>query len=397
MPEIISQTAIEVAGAAGTPYDQALALQSYLRAAPFAYSEDAPVADGFDGSGLDALAVFLQEKVGYCVHYASAMAVMARTLGIPSRIAVGFQPGDLQLVDGRSVYTVSSDDLHAWPELYFDGVGWLRFEPTPGRGSVPDYGTLLVDDPNTPEDESNPTPVATSTAAPGERPDLQDVEAGAVGTEQDDEPRAGDRARHPRGRRAAARRACRVPDRGAAPSHPSHPPRPRPGRRGLGGAARHRARLRLVGARIGDAARLRGPADAGARRRRRGARTAAGQRRGVGLRPPGCRGRLGRGAHRACGGRSPARRAGAPGSRCCVLPPSLLARWRPSARVATASRGRPVSGLRVHCAATPNTSPISSGVSVASVGPGRGDAPVRQHHHRVRVRGGDAQVVDAPR
>lgn len=188
VPEIITQTAIEVAGAAGTPYDQALALQSYLRAAPFAYSEDAPVADGFDGSGLDALAVFLQEKVGYCVHYASAMAVMARTLGIPSRIAVGFQPGGREIIDGRTVYTVSSNDLHAWPELYFDGVGWLRFEPTPGRGSVPDYGAVLVDDPNTPEDESNPTPVATSTAAPGERPDQQDVEAGAAGTAEEDSP-----------------------------------------------------------------------------------------------------------------------------------------------------------------------------------------------------------------
>lgn len=188
VPDIITQTALEVTGGVASPYEQALALQAYLRAAPFAYSEDAPVADGFDGSGLDALAVFLQEKVGYCVHYASAMAVMARTLGIPSRIAVGFQPGDRQLVDGRSVFTVSSDDLHAWPELYFDGIGWLRFEPTPGRGAVPSYGSQLVDDPNTPQDESNPSAAPTSTASPGARPDLQDVDPGAVGAAEEQSP-----------------------------------------------------------------------------------------------------------------------------------------------------------------------------------------------------------------
>ncbi len=191
VPAIITETAATVAGSAGNPYAQALALQAYLRAAPFAYSEDAPVADGFDGSGLEALAVFLEQKVGYCVHYASAMAVMARTLGIPSRIAVGFQPGDRQVIDGRSVFAVSSDDLHAWPELYFDGIGWLRFEPTPGRGSVPDYGSQLVDDPNTPQDESNPTPLATSTATPGERPDLQDVDPGAAGAADDQSPAFG--------------------------------------------------------------------------------------------------------------------------------------------------------------------------------------------------------------
>jgi len=191
VPAIITDTAATVAREATTPYDQALALQAYLRAAPFAYSEDAPVADGFDGSGLDALAVFLDVKVGYCVHYASAMAVMARTLGIPSRIAVGFQPGARQVIDGRSVFAVSSDDLHAWPELYFDGIGWLRFEPTPGRGSVPDYGSQLIDDPNTPQDESNPTPLATSTAAPGERPDLQDIDPGAAGTADDQSPAFG--------------------------------------------------------------------------------------------------------------------------------------------------------------------------------------------------------------
>jgi transglutaminase-like putative cysteine protease len=174
VPAIITETAHEVAGSAGSAYDQALALQSYLRGTPFRYSEQAPVDEGFDGTGLDALAVFLDRKTGYCVHYASAMAVMARELGIPSRVAVGFQPGDRRFDEGSNVYEVSTDDLHAWPELYFEGIGWLRFEPTPGRGAVPRYGTELVDDPTTPQDESSPTPSAAPTTAPGERPDVDD-------------------------------------------------------------------------------------------------------------------------------------------------------------------------------------------------------------------------------
>jgi transglutaminase-like putative cysteine protease len=174
VPDIVTDTAHEVGDAAVSAYDKALALQTYLRGTEFSYSEEAPVDEGFDGSGMDALAIFLDRKTGYCVHYASAMAVMARELGIPSRVAVGFQPGDRRFNDGSNIYEVSTDDLHAWPELYFDGVGWLRFEPTPGRGSVPRYGSTLVDDPTTPEDESSPTPAPTSTADAAERPDVDD-------------------------------------------------------------------------------------------------------------------------------------------------------------------------------------------------------------------------------
>jgi len=174
LPEIISATAHEVGDGAGSAYAQALALQSYLRGSPFEYSEDTPVEEGFDGSGMDALAVFLDVKSGYCVHYASAMAVMARVLGIPSRVAVGFQPGGRE--EQRSpVFQVSTNDLHAWPELYFEGIGWLRFEPTPGRGSLPQYGTSLVDDPNTPQDESTQTPTSAPSATPDARPDRDET------------------------------------------------------------------------------------------------------------------------------------------------------------------------------------------------------------------------------
>ncbi|HWM32663.1 MAG TPA: DUF3488 and transglutaminase-like domain-containing protein [Pseudolysinimonas sp.] len=185
MPESIAEIANEVAGGLPTSYERAMALQDYFTSGDFTYSEDAPVEKGYDGSGVDIIARFLEEKSGYCVHFASAMAIMARTVGIPSRMVVGFQPGEQLSVQGITSYTVSSHDLHAWPELYFEGVGWLRFEPTPGRGELPDYAANLpVDDPATPEDEGAlPTP--TATAQPGnapERPDDAGIDTGAPAT-----------------------------------------------------------------------------------------------------------------------------------------------------------------------------------------------------------------------
>ena len=149
VPEVdptIVQTARDVVDAADatTPYSQALALQRYFTGGDFVYSEDAPVEGGYDGSGADIVATFLEVRAGYCVHFASAMTLMARTLDIPARIAVGFQPGD-ENPNVPGEYVVSSDDLHAWPELHFDGIGWVRFEPTPSRGETPGYADPAAD------------------------------------------------------------------------------------------------------------------------------------------------------------------------------------------------------------------------------------------------------------
>ena len=148
LPDIVRQTADSVTASAGSNYGKALAIQKYLRSGEFTYSLQAPVQNGYDGNGLSVLADFLAVKSGYCVHFSSAMAVMARAEGIPSRIAVGYAPGRLT---GESValvgqgsfpeYEVDARDAHAWPELYFEGLGWVPFEPTPSRGVPPDYAT----------------------------------------------------------------------------------------------------------------------------------------------------------------------------------------------------------------------------------------------------------------
>ena len=181
LPSIITETAKSVAGSATTDYDRALALQAYFRSDLFTYSTTAPVAQGYDGTGADVIAQFLQKKAGYCVHFASAMAIMARVLGIPSRVAVGFQPGQPTVKNGQTIFTVSTHDLHAWPELYFQGIGWLRFEPTPGRGDLPSYSdpAAVAQLPtDSPTDASTATPTATANPSAKAGRDLPTDQAG---------------------------------------------------------------------------------------------------------------------------------------------------------------------------------------------------------------------------
>lgn len=176
-PGIIRDTTDSVIEGIENPYSQAIAIQSFLRGPSFVYSIDAPVDGGYDGNSLDVMARFLESKSGYCVHYAGTMAVMARLAGIPSRVAVGYSPGTptgevFAGQDGVELtqFTVNSKDAHAWPELYFEGVGWVQFEPTPSRGVVPDYALSSVAPaaPTINDDNLNPgaAPLIPSTATP---------------------------------------------------------------------------------------------------------------------------------------------------------------------------------------------------------------------------------------
>jgi transglutaminase-like putative cysteine protease len=121
----LSGLARDITAGARSPYAEAVALQDYFSDGNFAYSLSAPAFTTEAG-----LANFLETThTGYCVQFASAMAVLARLLGIPSRVVYGFTQG--KHVSGDE-WAVTTQDAHAWPELYFEGYGWLRFEPTPG-------------------------------------------------------------------------------------------------------------------------------------------------------------------------------------------------------------------------------------------------------------------------
>lgn len=176
LPPIVGELAAEVTAGAASDYDALLALQSWFRGADFRYSLEAPVEEGFDGSGAEAVARFLEVREGYCVHYASAFALMARTLGMPSRIVVGYLPGTStgDAVDFQTVYSVMSGQLHAWPEIYFEGVGWISFEPTNGLGQP----TRFSPEASAPGETADGADDAPAPSTPAEVPDAVDPDTG---------------------------------------------------------------------------------------------------------------------------------------------------------------------------------------------------------------------------
>ena len=138
----IPRLAEQITASADNNYDKALALENYLRT-HFGYTLQLPRTVPHD-----PLANFLFErKQGHCEYFASSMAVMLRTLGIPSRVVNGFRTGEFN--DLTSQYVVRASNAHSWVEAYFPGYGWVAFDPTPG-GVDPDAhglepGSLYVD------------------------------------------------------------------------------------------------------------------------------------------------------------------------------------------------------------------------------------------------------------
>jgi transglutaminase-like putative cysteine protease len=180
VPEQIRELAMEKSAGASSPYEKAVKLQEWFtESGEFTYdlSRQSPkhVSDLVD--------FLTRNKRGYCEQFAAAMALLARTLGIPSRVAMGYTAGT-QAIDGS--WVVRSRDAHAWPELYFEGTGWVRFEPTPaggggqGTASVPAYseparaggrpGETGQATP-TPGESAGATAGPSRSAAPGHRPE----------------------------------------------------------------------------------------------------------------------------------------------------------------------------------------------------------------------------------
>jgi protein-glutamine gamma-glutamyltransferase len=118
-----------VAGQTRSPYAAAVALERWFRVTGgFTYSEQPGATPG-----LPPLVGFVVDtRTGYCQHFAGAMALMLRLLGIPARVAAGFVPGHYS----NGTWTVTDHDAHTWVEAWFPRYGWLPFDPTPGRGRL---------------------------------------------------------------------------------------------------------------------------------------------------------------------------------------------------------------------------------------------------------------------
>jgi transglutaminase-like putative cysteine protease len=122
-----------------SPYEATLAVERWLRASGGFRYEEHPPTGGFSGAPLVDFVV--RHRSGYCQHFAGTMALMLRLLGIPARVAVGFTSGKWS----GGEWIVSDADAHAWVEAWFEGHGWLPFDPTPGRGSFSASYTFASD------------------------------------------------------------------------------------------------------------------------------------------------------------------------------------------------------------------------------------------------------------
>ncbi len=122
----IRELALQITADAVTPYEKAAAITDYLRAA-ITYL----VKVDFPPEGIDPLVWFLFDyRAGFCNYYASAEVILLRSVDIPARLAVGFAEGEYEPPDK---FTIRERDAHAWPEVYFPGIGWVEFEPTSGQ------------------------------------------------------------------------------------------------------------------------------------------------------------------------------------------------------------------------------------------------------------------------
>ena len=155
LPPRVIELAHRITEGKTNPYDQAAAIEAYLREYPYTLDLPPPPA------GQDAVSYFLFEaRKGYCDYFASAMAVMLRSVGVPARVVSGYATGDYDFKTG--LYLVKDSHAHTWTEVYFPGFGWIEFEPTSSRA--------LRERPLTPDLELTVTPpygLTTDVDVPG--------------------------------------------------------------------------------------------------------------------------------------------------------------------------------------------------------------------------------------
>ena len=126
LPRRVRFLSLQLTREHSNPLDKALAVQEFLRGPAFTYLRDIDAPP----RGADGVDHFLFEaKTGYSDYFASSMAVLLRAAGVPTRMASGYSPGELEQASGRRF--IRDSDSHVWAQVYFPGYGWINFEPTP--------------------------------------------------------------------------------------------------------------------------------------------------------------------------------------------------------------------------------------------------------------------------
>ncbi|MEB3366995.1 transglutaminase TgpA family protein [Saccharopolyspora mangrovi] len=173
----VAELAQRLTADAPTEFDKAVAVNRFFTDPANGFRYDLTTAPS---TGQDALSDFLfRGKRGFCEQYASSMAVLLRSLGIPSRVAIGFTAG---YQDGTE-QVITTEDAHAWVEAYFPGWGWQTFDPTPlsdGRTALPQFLDTALHPPQTPapqpgQPRPGPVPGAPAPPVAGAQPDSRDV------------------------------------------------------------------------------------------------------------------------------------------------------------------------------------------------------------------------------
>ncbi len=177
----VQQLALELTQDLTNRYDKMRALQDHFRG--YTYNVRLGPREG------DPIEQFLREREGFCQQFAGTFALMARSLGIPARVATGFTWGDPVGSDeetGKTIYKVTGRHTHAWPEVYFDDFGWVAFEPTPGRGlpgAVSYTGAPATQDSDVqPNNPGEPTTTTTTDpnlgTSPSAEPNFEEFDEG---------------------------------------------------------------------------------------------------------------------------------------------------------------------------------------------------------------------------
>ncbi|RXS83922.1 DUF3488 and transglutaminase-like domain-containing protein [Geobacillus sp. PK12] len=154
LPQRVRELAKQITDGKETVYDKVKAIEQYFHLNGYTYETTDVAVPGPDQDYVDQF--LFETKQGYCDNFSTSMAVLVRTLGIPARWVKGYTSGRLVgEQDGQSVYEVRNNDAHSWVEVYFEGIGWVPFEPT--QGFVNPYAfSLAASNPEEPEPQLQP-------------------------------------------------------------------------------------------------------------------------------------------------------------------------------------------------------------------------------------------------
>ena len=157
-PQSVRDLARRITTGQDGPYARAVALEQFFRKpGAFTYTLDTNLDDS-----TNAIVQFLQQRRGFCEQFAATFAAMARSVGVPTRVAVGYQPGTL---GSDNLFHVTNRNAHAWPEVWITGAGWIPFEPTPAfREPTLGIGTGGPQPKPTPQTTTSTTTGSTATS-----------------------------------------------------------------------------------------------------------------------------------------------------------------------------------------------------------------------------------------